>query len=255
MCALPRQDSAYNSGAEIDALLPRLPSCILMKIQKLRHWVADYLYFLKGVSFSFWYRKPPAHYLGHTTPGKSPVVIIPGVMSTWHFMKNLADPISLRGHPLYVVKELGYNLQSISASAEIVRKLIDDKKLSDVILIGHSKGGLVGKHMLSFHNRDGKIRKLIAIATPFAGSKLAHVAPVTSLGELRPGSSSIAVLEKKKKVNENIVNIYGSFDNHIWPHESMRLEGAKNICLDIKGHTKILFDAEASLAVLAELES
>lgn len=225
-----------------------------MAINKLRHWIVDYLYFLKGASFSFWYLKPPVHYLGHTVPGKSPIVIIPGVMSTWHFMKNLADPISLRGHPLYVVKELGYNLQSIPAAALIVRKLIDDKKLFDVVLIGHSKGGLVGKHALAFHNDDGRIKKLIAIASPFSGSELARAMPVMTLSELLPGSPAVSALEGVKKVNGKITNIYGSFDNHIWPQESMRLEGAKNICLDVKGHSKILFDTEANMAVLAELD-
>ncbi len=221
---------------------------------KFGHWVRDYAHALRGLGRSFLYRKPPRHYLGYVREDKSPVILIPGLYSRWPFLKFLADPLSRAGHPVYVLPRLGYHASEIPRAAEIVRELIDAHHLEKVIILAHSKGGLVGKYVLAFLNRDRRVKKLIAIASPFGGSHAVRFFPLKPLRELYPSSPVVNMLREQSGANHHITSIFGLFDNHVWPQESCRLEGAKNIQVDVHGHHKILFDHKVRDIVLREVE-
>lgn len=208
----------------------------------------------KGYAHSFWYWSPPKHYLGHIVSQKAPIILIPGIVEKWHFLKFFADALSLRGHPVYVVERMGYNLRDIHKSTHVIRELIKEKNLRGVILLAHSKGGLIGKHLLAFHNEEGRIIKLIAVATPFGGSRLAEGIPLSRFKELTHESEVVRELQEKKEVNSKIVSIFGEYDNHVWPTESSWLEGAKNIQVSAHGHHAILFNTKARDTILEEIE-
>ena len=190
--------------------------------KKFTNWVRDYLYLIKGYSFLFY--KPPKHYLGFVLEKKPPVILIPGVNIKWQFLKAIADLISLNGNPVYAVEHLGYNTKAIDHSAKVIRELIDEKNLHDVIIVAHSKGGLIAKHLLAYDNKDGRIVKVIAIATPFQGSHLVKFIRSKTLKELHPESEIIKKLHSQADVNHKIVSIFGEYDNHVWPTESSRLD-------------------------------
>ncbi len=221
--------------------------------EKVGHWVRDYLRAIHGHSLVFIHRNPPRHYLGHIVEGKNPIILIPGVFEKWHFLKAIADSLSLRGHPIYVLEHIGYNTKEIHHTAKSIREFIDKEKLKDVIIIAHSKGGLIGKHLLNFHNKDEKIKKVIAIASPFAGSHITKFIPHRAIMELSPHSQIVKELNEKKEFNHKIVSIFGLFDNHVWPESSCRLEGAKNIEVHTHGHHKILFDKKVHDIIASEI--
>ncbi|MDP2668829.1 MAG: alpha/beta fold hydrolase [bacterium] len=223
-------------------------------LKKIGYWVHDYLHAIHKQSYAFIYRKPLTHYLGFIEEGKSPIILIPGIYEKWHFLKAVADPLSRLGHPVYILEHLGYNINSIQDSAKLIRELIDEKKLEKVIIIAHSKGGLIGKYLLAFDNKDNKINKLITIASPFGGTNLVKMISHKSLKELRPDSEIIKRLQEENGVNSKIVSIYGTFDNHIWPESSCVLDSAKNIQVNEYGHHKILFSSEVKNIVLQEVE-
>lgn len=223
-------------------------------IRKIGYWVHDYLHALHKQGYAFMYRKPPAHYLGFVKEGRVPIILIPGIYEKWHFLKAIADPLSLRGHPVYALEHLGYNTSAIKHSAELIRELIDEKKLRSAIIIAHSKGGLIGKYMLAHHNQDGKIKKVIAIASPFGGSNIAKIVRHAPVQELHPDSEIIRKFQNEKSVNDKIVSISGMFDNHVWPESSCVLDGAKNIQVHEYGHHKILFSKRVKDIVLSEVE-
>jgi len=223
-----------------------------MSIKKTASWVHDYFYLAKGYTFMF--HKPPKHYLSYVLENKSPVILIPGLYSKWQFLKAIADPISLKGHPVYVVGRLGYNTKAIDRSAKLIRELIDEKNLRNVIIIAHSKGGLIAKHLLAYDNQDGRVTKVIAIATPFLGSHAVRFLPGKAFKELHPEGEIIKKLHSQSEVNHKIVSIFGEFDNHIWPTGNCRLEGAKNIQVNVYGHHKILFNKHVRDIILEEIE-
>ncbi|MBI2889043.1 MAG: hypothetical protein HYY10_03930 [Candidatus Liptonbacteria bacterium] len=214
--------------------------------RRIKNWLIDYLHAFRAHSYAF-FVKPPTHYLGYVNTEKAPVILIPGIYEKWHFLKAIADPLSLKGHPIYILEHLGYNTKGIHHTAKLIRELIDEKNLRNVILVAHSKGGLIGKYLLAFHNKDGRIKKLFAIATPFGGSRIVKLIPRAIakrllLLEFAPANKLIKDLRSEKEVNCMIVSIYGASDNHIWPEASCKLEGATNIQINVHGHHKILFD-------------
>jgi len=226
------------------------------------------------------HRDPPKHYLGYTIDGKVPVVLIPGILGKWGFMKSLGDKISRRGHPVYIVPELGYNIYNIPTSAktlrslivhiipkrghvppkisrgaEAVRKLIEEEDLSGVVLVAHSKGGLIGKYLLAHHNIDNRVLGMVAIASPFSGSAMAKLIPHDSFKELRADSEIIQDLERHRKANERIISIIPEYDNHVWAERGSFLESAaENIEVPIHGHHKVLFDKKVLSLVLSAIE-
>jgi triacylglycerol lipase len=218
-------------------------------ISKLIH---DYFYYIKGQSFLF--VKPPKHYISYVLENRPAIILIPGLHEKWQFLKTVADPISLTGCPVYIVEQLGYNTKAIDDSAKLIRELIDEKNLNNIIIIAHSKGGLIAKYLLAFANKDERIKKVIAIATPFHGSQLAEFIPTKVYKELGPKSSMIEKLNSQTAVNQQIISIFGKFDNHVWPTESCRLEGAENIQVDVYGHHKILFDEQVRKIILDEIK-
>jgi|WetSurMetagenome_2_1015567.scaffolds.fasta_scaffold00331_7 triacylglycerol lipase len=215
-------------------------------------WIDDYFYLVKGRLFLF--IKPPQHYIYHVLENRPTIILIPGLHEKWHFLKTVADPISLTGCPVYIAEQLGYNDKAIDYSAKLIRKLIEEKNLNNIIIIAHSKGGLIAKYLLAFDNQDERIKKVIAIATPFHGSQLVEFIPTKVYKELGPESPMIEKLNSQTAVNNKIISIFGKFDNHVWPTESCRLEGAQNIQVDVYGHHKILFDEKVRKIILEEIE-
>lgn len=211
-------------------------------MRKTVHWIIDYYYLLYGILLMLTHKNPPGHYLDFVVKGKSPIILIPGISNKWGFLKHLGDSISRKGHPVYIVDKLKFNLFDIKTSAEIVKEIIDKNNLKKAIIVGHSKGGLIGKYLLIHGNKDEKVKGLIAIATPFSGSRLAKRSLRKSFKELVPESKIIKDLNSNKEVNSKIISIMPEFDNHVSHEKGSYLEGAINIKVPTKGHHKIVFD-------------
>jgi len=220
-------------------------------MKRLGHWIIDYLYMTHGQTIGFLRRKTPKHYLGFVRENKSPVILIPGLLERWGFLKKLGDKISLEGHPVYIVPKLGYNLKDIPTSAKIVREMIEETNIQNAVIVAHSKGGLIGKYLLIHLNDDQAVKGVISIATPYSGSYLIKFLPHKSFRELRTDSKIIHELQSHKEVNKKIISIAPIFDNHIW--EGSRLEGAENITVDEKGHHKIIYNKELEKIILTSL--
>nr|MBI5455731.1 hypothetical protein [Candidatus Levybacteria bacterium] len=216
-------------------------------------WIIDYLYLMIGQLQMIVYANPPKNY-SKSMQGKIPIIILPGILEKWSFMKSLTDTLSLKGYPIYIVSELKYNLYDIPKSAKIIKDFMTKKGLSNAIFICHSKGGLIGKYFLIHENSDNRIKKIIAISTPFSGSASAKLIPHRAYKELNNESKAIKDLLINDIENKKIVSIYPEFDNHIWSKNGSYLEGAKNIQIKVSGHHKILFTKETINTVIKEAE-
>ena len=181
------------------------------------------------------YPTPPKDYI------KSPVVIIPGVGARWAGIKSLSDFIAKEGFSVYVVKELGDNLFEIPYSSEIVGKVIEEKDLNNVILVGHSKGGLIGKHLMINDTRK-KVKGMISIASPFSGSKLANFLVIRRWKMFATTDPLILDMQKNTDVNKRIISISPSYDTLVWHKNKSNLEGAlENLTLPLNGHLDMIY--------------
>lgn len=225
-------------------------------MRKIIDWTIDYLYAIKGHTLMFFRRNPPKHYLGHIVVGKNPVIIIPGVFGRWGGgVKPLADFISLQGHPVYIVPNLGINIYDIPTSAKILRELIDQEKITKAIIVGHSKGGLIGKYFLAHENGDNAVAGVVAIATPFSGSTISKLVPHRAVKEMAIDSKMIHYLNSLTDVNQKIVSIIPEFDNHVWHPKGSFLEGAlANIYVETRGHHLVVGDKNVYPEVLKAIE-
>jgi pimeloyl-ACP methyl ester carboxylesterase len=180
-----------------------------------------------------------------------PVVIVPGVFERWNFLRPMANRLAEAGHPVHVIPELGINAGPIPAAAARVGEFLERRDLRGVALVAHSKGGLVGKAAM-LEDADRRIDRLVAVATPFGGSRMAHFTLVPALRAFRPRHPVIRRLVAEREVNARITSIYPSFDPHI--PEGSALEGGTNVRLDVIGHFSVLEDPAAIEAVLAAVE-
>lgn len=182
-----------------------------------------------------------------------PVVILPGIYESWHYLRPIAERLNAQGHPVHVILTLGLNRAPIPATAASVYARLVDLGLTDVALVAHSKGGIVGKHIMAVddHADNGEPRRvdrLVAIASPFSGSAMARLVPNPELRVFLPKDPVIAALASELGVNARITSIYPTFDPHV--PDGSRLEGARNVEVQVVGHFRILlqpavFDAVA----------
>ena len=209
-------------------------------------WVVDYAYAAYWQARGFLSRPDPVAWRSGAA-GMPTVLLLPGIYETWHFMRPLAQHIHGLGHPVHVVTKLGHNRGSVVASAGLVEEHLHAHNLSDVIIVAHSKGGLIGKYLMTDAASETRIDRMIAIATPFGGSVYARYIPFPALRAFSPADATTLMLAKHLDVNSRITSVFGAFDPHI-PGGSA-LEGARNIRLPVRGHFRILAAPELQATV------
>ncbi|MFZ1250442.1 MAG: alpha/beta fold hydrolase [Candidatus Microsaccharimonas sp.] len=201
------------------------------------YWFLDYLYIIRR-EFSVYFRKDSAS--NYRREGRPPVLLLPGVFENWRFVRPLAKLLYDHDYDVHVLDELGYNTGTIEAMAARVYSYCDHHGLTNVALIAHSKGGLIGKQLLIRDTPAQLFTQLITINTPFAGSVYATYIPFKSIRIFSPSSLVLSELSENSLVNGRITAIYGLFDPHI-PRLS-EIEGAKNIQVSTYGHFRPISD-------------
>ncbi|MET0304229.1 MAG: alpha/beta fold hydrolase, partial [Microbacteriaceae bacterium] len=200
-----------------------------------RALAADYRWAIRMRSARVRSRPAPSSY---SEGDRAPVLIVPGVYETWHFLRSIADRLNADGHAIHTVPGLGGNALPIPESAAIVARRLDELGLEDAVIVAHSKGGLIGKHTLLDRAAFERVRHIVAVATPFGGSSLARFTLARPLRAFRVADPVIRALGAERELNARITSIYPRFDHHI-PNGS-RLDGAQNLELPVVGHFRIL---------------
>ncbi|MGJ9404235.1 esterase/lipase family protein [Arthrobacter sp. KK5.5] len=203
-------------------------------------WFRDYVYVAYWQVHAFLFPAAHEHLLEDPAPGAAPVVLIPGIYETWQFLHPIAERLHAAGHPVHVVRELGYNHGSVPAMATLVARFLEERDLRSVVIVAHSKGGLIGKYVMSASDQAWRVSRMTAVNTPFSGSVYARFAPLRSLRDFSPRNAELLKLARNLEINRRIVSVYSVFDPHI-PGGSF-LEGAVNIELGAMGHFRPIGD-------------
>lgn len=211
---------------------------------------ADWLYAVRWQLRSLRRGAPPED-SGQPADGASTVVVVPGVYESWRFLQPLTDALRAGGHAVHVVTGLGFNSGEIPAMALAVRRYVEEQGLGAVDLVGHSKGGLIGKQLLVHHDDDGRFDRLVAVNTPFSGSALARYLPLRAVRVFVPGGPLLAELTAAEAVDARITSVYSAVDPNV--PGSSELPGATNVRIDAVGHFRVLSDRRVHAAVLEAL--
>ncbi len=216
-------------------------------MRRLAWWAADYVYAVRRQARALWDRSGPRDFLNGS---ESPVVVIPGVYEPWRFMLPLIRRLHRDGHPVHVLDPLRNNRVPVVEGARIVDEYLAAAGLADVVLLAHSKGGLIGKHVMAFGRHADRVRSMVAVAAPFGGSRYARYLLGRTLRAFSPVDPTIVLLAEAPEVNARIVSVYARFDPHI--PEGSELAGARNVPVDTGGHFRVL-DNVKTIAVVREV--
>ena len=210
-----------------------------------RWWVQDYAFAAYWQMRAVLGAKDPGTYL--SGDGRV-VLVLPGVWETWAFLRPLIARVHAAGHPVHVLASLGWNGRTVVDTAQDVAAYILEHDLHDVVLVAHSKGGLIGKYVMAMLDDSHRVSAMVAICSPFSGSRYAPYLLLRSLRAFSPRDPTTVLLAKNQTINNRIVSIYGAFDPHI--PEGSELVGARNIRLPAGGHFRILAHPRTIATVL-----
>lgn len=210
-------------------------------VSRLVAWAADYAW-ATDRQLRHFLRRPslptvPGGPGGATPEPRAPVLLLPGIYETWEFLQPVATALARAGHPVHAVPDLRLNVRPVPEQADVVVEHLDRTGLTGVVLVAHSKGGLIGKRVMLSGAGD-RVLGMVAIATPFGGSRWARYMLSRPLRSFDPRDPVLLALAGELLVNECITAVYPRFDPHI--PETGRLEGARNIELPLSGHFRPL---------------
>lgn len=213
-------------------------------------WILDYAYAGWWQLRSLLSRAKAADY---RSGDRRAILVLPGVYEHWRFMRPLIGILHRRGHPVHVIDALGINLLPVERAAEVVRDYLDDSGLEGVVILAHSKGGLIGKTLMREEAEQPRVERMIAICTPFSGSRYARSSRIPALRAFSADDPVLRALIADASAHARITSISGVFDPHI--PEGSELVGARNVRIGTGGHFRILGRCETAAAVLEELEA
>ncbi len=198
-------------------------------------------------------RVDPEHLRNPERPVGPPVVLLPGVYESWHFLLPIATFLHEHGVRVHVLPDLRNNRRPVSQGAEVLGQYLVTHDLRDAVLVAHSKGGLIGKLAMLRQDPDGRIDSMIAVNTPFSGSAYARWFLAPSVRAFIPSDATIVALAGERDVNARITSVYSNWDPHI-PAGSA-LDGAQDVVLTTPGHFRPLADPALHELLLERLLS
>jgi pimeloyl-ACP methyl ester carboxylesterase len=190
--------------------------------------------------------------------GRPPVLLIHGYMATRGSLHLLGRQLAERGH-IVISYPLGFpvNLGDIRDSAGLIARKIESivaqTGVTEIDVVGHSLGGLVGLYYLKRLGGRHRVRRLIMLGTPTQGTWSALFGLVTApLGraslQLLPGSPFLRELgEMPLPKGADVVSI-GAVRDWLAPVSTTVLDGVRHIALPT-GHSGLLVDAEVARVV------
>jgi triacylglycerol lipase len=190
----------------------------------------------------------------HQKPsGSTPILFVHGYLgssSHWTYHWNRLEKAGCG--PMYAVN-LGYPFKSIEDHSKIVenvhKEIISATGKTDLILVGHSMGGIVGAWYAT-HCRFGRVRQVYSIGSPLDGTKMAFLGVGDCCKQMRYKSEFIKSLNEKMKaaVDTKFFHVGSQADMIIRPAESA-LSGipeSNKFWLKQFGHASLLFSPEVS---------
>lgn len=162
--------------------------------------------------------------------------------------------------PIWAIN-LGSPFLNIEKYAQRLKKKIDSMQkkfnLDEVVLIGHSMGGLVSAYYALHLNDQDLVKQVISLGTPFKGTKVAKVGLGKCAKEMEFGSPFLENF-LKDLANQNKIRIdqvATSFDQIVVPYTSSLLGkelGSKYVLEDL-GHASLLFSKRVNAKIISWL--
>ena len=183
------------------------------------------------------------------SPDGRPILLIHGYLhdsSAWVYHKRQLRKEGFG--PIYVLN-LGHPFRSIRHYAEKVKMKAEqierETNRSDLILIGHSMGGLVSSWYAMRLAPPGKVTDVITIGSPLAGTYVAKIGIGPPAREMERDSELLEELREKikKSAHTRFFHIATKTDQLVIPYSSALVGGhlERQYLLEDVGHVTLLF--------------
>lgn len=140
-----------------------------------------------------------------------------------------------------------------------VQKIQQETHQSNIILIGHSMGGLVSSYYAEFLSEPGEVTAVITLGSPFQGTKLAALGYGKNAVEMAPHSPLLKEIAQRMQ-NSKIRYYYvaSKIDNLIVPWQAAIASSnthCQPLILDDHGHLKLLISPKVLSQVVEWITS
>jgi len=178
------------------------------------------------------------------SPAALPIVLLHGVgcnAGVWSGFRRHREEMGPQpvyalsyGPPLHSIEHFAEQLASCLAAIEAATGA------QQVIVVGHSMGGLVARAYIRRYGA-AKVRRLVTIGTPHHGSLHAWLMLGPSLAQMRPGSGWLRELNRgADAAGVATVSIWSWHDSMVTPQTSSRIEWGENVVLAGIAHNALL---------------
>ncbi|MEK7705187.1 MAG: hypothetical protein AAB426_09530 [Myxococcota bacterium] len=236
----------YYDGATTGRVLPTLASYLRAGVWESWYELVSTLSYPLG-----WLPSPSP--LAYDPMGGPPVVLVHGYIRNRGSMLVIYWRLKRAGFRNIYNLGLGNTLAPIEVLAERVRtRLTTIATLTQgapLVGIGHSMGGIVLRWCV---DHGAPIGRIITIATPHRGTRMAYVAPGESAVQLRPDSVFLASLSDPPSVP--LTALYTTHDNIVVPCDSAAYGDAPKR-FEGRGHLTMLYDGEVFESILELLDT
>lgn len=194
---------------------------------------------------------------GASVVGPRPVIVVHGYAMNRANFVVLARRLSRAG----LGPVLGFEYWSLGKTASAARRLaayVDEVRAktgaTQVDVIGHSMGGVVGRYYVQLGGGDGVVKNLVTIGSPHAGTDVSAVGIGRPTKELFFGSTLLERLRLAPLPKETRVTVIWSRSDALVPGaRQARLRGVEEIIFDDLGHLSLLCSRRVAAAIVERL--
>ncbi|GAA4809684.1 esterase/lipase family protein [Streptomyces ziwulingensis] len=179
-------------------------------------------------------------------PGHTPVVLLHGFIDNRSVFVLLRRSLAQHGRRQVVPLNFSPLTRDIRRAAELLGRRVEEicerTGSRRVDIVGHSLGGLIARYYAQRLGGDLRVRTLVTLGTPHAGTRvlpLADAHPV--MRQMRPGSAVIEELSRPApNCRTRFVSFWSDLDRAMDPLETARLDhpdlAARNVRVSGVGH-------------------
>jgi pimeloyl-ACP methyl ester carboxylesterase len=190
----------------------------------------------------------------HDLSNKKIAILLPGYSETqfvfWKIRKQLRK--NEIGYKVIKYKPFLGDLKILTRNLKIeLDSILTSNPKSEIFIIGHSMGGLIGRYFLENYNYPN-IHSLIMISTPHKGTILGQFGLGKCAKQLIPNSGFINDLSKSPICKT--LNIYSTADSLICPRESAIYIENNIVLKDKLLHNSTMFNKETSRIIIEDIK-
>lgn len=193
--------------------------------------------------------RPPAFPARQAHPGRVPVLLVPDPAWGPASMTFLARFLAARGQPPQVVtwarqdRTLSERATELDAAIEALRL---HAGVSQIDLVAAGAGGVIAAMGLREIDRAARVRRMVALAVPFRGTRMAVYRHDDSARDLRVGALALDAL---LPVQAPVVSVWSADDPEVIPASSAVADERHAVGIEGCGHLGLLLSARSFRAV------